>query len=128
MYKKALQEGYVYPSTRGNITTQDLFTMHLDGNSGFNLNSVYVTLEEMLEKAPKKSLLSQSVDTTYIQNRIDIVKDIAADKIAEKNSKLKAKENKAKREHILQILASKQDDALKSKTEEELLKELEALD
>lgn len=127
MYKTALQEGYTYPSNRGLLTTEDLFSLPLESRSGFNLYSIGNTLNEKLSDTAKNLFGKQSDDEKLIQAKIDIIKDIVADKLAEAAAKAEVKANKAKREKILTILAKKGDEALEGKSEAELIAELEKL-
>ena len=130
-YKRALKNGYRYESVRGLLTTEDLFDLPLTGNNGFNLDQVAIAIDEKMEKLGSKSFVNsnaKSAQRKVEEAKLEIVKDIIADKIEEQEKVKRAAEKAAKKQKILELLAKKQDESLEAKSEEELLAELEALD
>ena len=123
MYKTALKEGYLYKTSRGMATTQDLFDLSLE-----NLNTVGQSIIANIEQDGKTSLISTNVTNPTNARKLEIVKDIIADKLAEKAAKIDAKAKAEKKRKLLEILSRKQDASLEAKTEAELLSELQALD
>lgn len=118
-----------YPSTRGLLTTEDLWDLPLLSNNNFDLETIAQELDKGLTALGNKSFVSKTVvDSKHFGIRLDIVKHIINIKLEEREAKILATEKKAKREKILELLAEKQDAALKEKSTEELLKELAALD
>lgn len=63
-----------------------------------------------------------------IENQIAIVRHIVSIKQKEANDRLREKERKAQKQRIMEIMADKEDEALKSKSPEELRKMLEELE
>ena len=63
-----------------------------------------------------------------IENQIAIVRHIVSVKQKEANDRLREKERKAQKQRIMEIMADKEDEALKSKSPEELRKMLEELE
>ena len=123
MYKTALKEGYLYKTRQGMINTQDLFDLSLE-----NLNTLGQSIIAEIEQAGRTSLISTNTVNPINAHKLEIVKDIIADKLAEKAAKVAVKEKAEKKRKLLEILARKQDESLESKTEAELLAELQALD
>ncbi len=126
MYKTALQNHFTYNSTVGAISTEELFELPLTGNKGLNLDKIAKTLDNEIKTQGTSFVSAVPADKIPTQ-KLELVKDVIATKLAEQAALKTAAENKTKREKILQILASKQDEVLSSKTEAELLAELEAL-
>lgn len=107
---------------KGLITTEDLWDLSLS-----ELDSIFGKL-----KAQEKEINNQEslLDNNYNKNtiltiKLEIVKYIfSVKKLEEDNNKLE-KENKLKKQKIMEILKSKQDENLKSLTVEELQKMLD---
>ena len=75
-----------------------------------------------------KSFVNEGpIENAHDKNKFDIVVAVINARLEEKKAKEKAKANKEKKERILGILADKQDEALKSKSAEELEKLLAEL-
>lgn len=127
MYKTALKEGYQYKTTRGLISTEDLFILPLTGNNEFSLDAVAKTIAKDIKEEEEESFVSTNNVNSTNTNKLEIVKDIIADKLAKRAAKLAEKDKAEKKRKLLEILARKQDASLENKTETELLAELEAL-
>lgn len=129
MFATATRLKLRYPSTRGLITTEDLWDLPLTATNSFDLETVAQELDKRLTALGNKSFVSKTVvDTKHFGIRLDIVKHIINVKLEERDAKALAVEKKAKRNKILELLAEKQDADLKAKSTEELLKELAELD
>ena len=63
-----------------------------------------------------------------METQIEIVRHIVSIKQQEANDKLREKERKAQKQRIMEIMADKQDEALKGKSIDELQKMLDELD
>jgi len=127
-YKIALQEGYLFKTSRGMITTQDLFTLPLQGSNGFNLDKVAQTIAADIKAEGEESFVTTGTVNPTNSIKLEIVKDIIADKLAAKQARLNAKTKADKKAKLRDILSRKQDESLEAKTEAEILAELEALD
>ena len=127
MYKLALKENYLFKTSRGMISTEDLFDLPLSGNNGMNLDKIGKGIIADIKEDGEESLVTANVVNPTNANKLAIVKDIIADKLAAKAAKETAKANSEKKQKLLAILARKQDASLEAKTEAEILSELEAL-
>ena len=128
MYKTALQENYLYKSPRGMISTEDLFDLPLKSTNGnMDLNTVAKSIAADIKADGEESFVSAAVVNPTNANKLAIVKDIIHDKLVAQEAKKDAKAKAAKRAKLLEVLARKQDASLESKSEAEILAELEAL-
>ena len=110
-------------SYKGSITTEDLYNLSVN-----ELDSIYKNLKREAKKADEDSLLTtQSKEDISLNVKIEIVKTIVAKKLAEIEAKKKAKENKEKREKLLEIKAQREKAALENMSDEELDKALAEL-
>ena len=109
---------------RGQISVEDLWDLSVE-----NLDSVYKTLNSQVKKAKEKSLLNtKSREDEIIEMQIEIVKYIVSVKQDEAAKKVAAKEKKARKQRILEVLAAKEDADLQNKSPEELQAMLSELD
>lgn len=123
MYKEALKMKLRFATSKGNLSTEDLFSLNLQ-----DLDKIAVGLDGELSKSPKKSFISDvTPETKVVELRFNIVKDIINTKLAEKVAKEQSKEKQAKKAQLMEILARKQAESLENLSEEELLKRIQEL-
>lgn len=122
IFEKAVREKTRF-NFKGLISVEDLWDLSLE-----NLDTIWCCLETDLEKLPKKSLLQTSTkQRDEIEFKQEIIKHIVETKKAEAEAKAQANENSAKKQMILSIIESKQNEDLKNKSIEELMKLVEKL-
>ena len=93
------------------------------------LDGIFKSLNKEIKKCEEESLLSaKSAADTMISNQIEIIKYIVSEKLAEKAAREKAAENKEKKQKILSIMATRQDEKLMNASDEELQKMLSELE
>lgn len=130
IFERAARGQYRYPSSKGQLTTEDLFALPLQGR-GANLDDIAIALDRELEDAAPKSFVSPvSADTkrSEIECKLTIVKHVIASKLAA-NAAAEQRQVKAeKRRKLLDALDRKEDEEIQGKSREQLLAELEALD
>lgn len=108
---------------RGSISVEDLWDLSLTA-----LDSVFKTLNAQVKQSKEESLLStKSKEDEVLENQIEIVKHIVSVKLAEKAAREDALEKKEKKQKIMQIMATKQDEALQNASMEDLQKMLNEL-
>lgn len=108
---------------KGMISVEDLWDLSLT-----NLDSIYKTLNKQVKQSEEESLLATktSVDTE-LEVQIDIIKHIVSVKLAEQEAREKASAKKAQQQKIMSIIATKEDEALKNSSVDDLKKMLEDL-
>lgn len=123
MFVTATRNKFRFPF-RGQISVEDLWDLPVE-----NLDSVYKTLNSQVKKAKEESLLNtKSREDEIIEMQIEIVKYIVSVKQDEAAKKVAAKEKKARKQRILEVLAAKEDADLQNKSPEELQAMLSELD
>lgn len=114
-FRKALENKYRY-SYKGTLSTEDLFDLSVE-----ELDSIYKKLNKQKKEQKEDSLLGEKIPkSTKLDIKIEIIKEIVNQKLKERDDLKKAQETRMKKQKIMEILASKQDDALNNKTPEEL--------
>lgn len=113
MYKEAAQLKLRFPF-RGTSSVEDLFDLNLT-----QLDSLYKALKGV--RKLEEGLLSSPTDEDRILDlQLALVKDVFETKQAESDARKAAAERKAQKERIMEIIATKQDEALLGKSLEEL--------
>lgn len=108
---------------KGSISVEDLWDLSLTA-----LDSVFKTLNAQVKQSKEESLLStKSKEDEVLENQIEIVKYIVFVKLAEKEAREDALEKKEKKQKIMQIMTTKQDEALQNASMEDLQKMLNEL-
>jgi len=109
---------------KGLISTEDLFDLSVK-----DLDSIFKTLNSQLKQTREESLLEvKSTEDQILDMKINIVKHIFNLKQEEEAKRIKAKENKEKRQKLMEILANKEDQDLLNKPKEDIQKMLDELE
>lgn len=119
LFIRAIRNKYRFPF-KGSITVEDLFDLKIE-----ELDQIYRDLNKEVKKENEESLLNINKTDSVLQDRIKIVKYVFNIKKAEDEERLLAASKKAKKEKILSIMATKQDEELHSKSYAELAEMLE---
>ena len=121
VFEVASQKKFRYPY-KGMITTEDLWDLTPE-----QLDSVYKALNKELLASMEGSLMTETVENPDIRGKIEIVKHIFEQKRAAAEYNRMTAERAAKKQHILEVIAKKRDDALENLSEDELLAMLNEL-
>ena len=109
---------------KGMISAEDLWDLSLT-----NLDSIYKTLNKQVKQSEEESLLTTKTNVdTELEVQIAIVKHIVSVKLAEQEAREKDAAKKAQKQKIMAIIATKEDEALKNSSVDDLRKMLEELD
>lgn len=110
MYKKALRTKLRFSTSKGKLTTEDLFDLSL-----IDLNNLAIALDKKLSETPRKSFISDIAPNTQEDElRFNIVKDIITLKLAERNAAQNAKAKATEKAQLLEILHRKKNEALEN--------------
>ena len=108
---------------KGVIGIEDLWDLGLR-----ELDSIFKELNSKVKEAKEESLLNiKTKNDTELEAKIEIVKYIVRVKLEEADKANKAKETKAQKQKILEVLANKENTDLQNKSTEDLKKMLEEL-
>ena len=115
LFKVAAKKKYRF-NYRGLISVEDLWDLGVE-----DLDKIYKSLKSQAKNAAEESLLQEvSKEDKELNNKIEIIKTIVADKLAASERAKKAAAQRMQNQRILEIMADKQDEELKSKSLEEL--------
>lgn len=114
-FEIAIRNKYRFPY-KGMISVEDLWDLKLT-----ELDSIFKTLNAQVKQEQEESLLAvKSAADTELETKISIIRYIVATKQAEADKAKAAKETAIKKQHIMQLIADKQDAELAGKSIEEL--------
>ena len=115
LFKIATKKKYRF-NYKGQATVEDLWELSVE-----ELDKIYKNLKSLQKNASEESLLQTvTKEDKELNNKIEIIKTIVTDKLAAKDRAMKAASQRAQNQRILEIMADKQDAALKEKSIEEL--------
>ena len=123
MFEVATREKMRFPF-KGMISVEDLWDLSVQ-----NLDKVFKTLNSQRKEAQEESLLNvKSSEDEVLDTQIAIVKYIVGVKLEEQAARVKAAENKEKKQKIMALMAKKDDEAMENMSKEELQKLLDELE
>ena len=123
IFEVGTRNKYRFPY-RGQISVEDMWDLPVT-----ELDKIFKTLNKQVKTSQEESLLeTKSKEDEVLETQIEIVRHIVSIKQQEANEKLREKERKAQKQRIMEIMADKQDEALKGKSIDELQKMLDELD
>ena len=109
---------------KGMISVEDLWDLPLS-----NLDSIYKILNKQVKQSEEESLLTTKTNVDKeLEVQIAIVKHIVSVKLEEKEAREKAAAKKAQKQKIMSIIATKEDEALRNSSVDDLRKMLDELD
>jgi preprotein translocase subunit SecA len=122
LFEIATKKKYRFPY-KGLISVEDLWDLNV-----LALDRIYKALNKTLKDMGEESLLkTKSTEEKDVENMVEIVKHIVSVKEQEKIDRLAKKENDAKKQRIMSIIADKEDKALTELSTEELRQMLDEL-
>lgn len=126
MFAFATRKKFRFDTCKGQVTVEDLWDLPLTSTNGRpNLDDIakelYKKMKDENEMSFVKPTSQVNKEFNIIKAKFDIVKHIIDVKLAEAEAAKKAKEIKARNQRILELIAQKEDEALASKSKEELL-------
>jgi hypothetical protein len=115
LFIKASKKGFRF-NYKGLLTVEDLWSLSLE-----QLDEIYKDLNKKIKASSEESFLNKADKVTgELSEKLEIVKYIMEDKLAAKSRKEKNALIKSQKETVARILAEKKQNALLSKSEEEL--------
>ena len=115
LFKIAAKRKYRW-NFKGSISVEDLFDLDVR-----DLDTIYKNLNKEKKVTSEESLLNTiSKEDKVLENKIEIIKVIVNDKLVEAEKNRRIADQKLKNQRILEIMADKEDAALKDKSIDEL--------
>lgn len=122
IFEQALRAKLRFSTSRGLVTTEDLWDLPLSSTSGKpNLDDVARDLYKQLKDEEEVSFVKPDAEkNASAKLGFEVVKHIISVKLAEREANRLAADKAAQKQKIMAIIAQKQDEALTGKSLEEL--------
>jgi len=128
MFEEASRLKLRFPSPKGALTVEDLWDLPLTSTRAASLDLVAKTVNRSLKELDEESFVTPgSKANTEETLKLDILKHVIAVRLEENKQHRLALENKKKKERIMEIINTKEDEALGAKSLDELRDMLNAL-
>lgn len=129
MYKNATRAKLRFETNKGDLTVEDLWDLPLTSNNGFDLDTVAKAVNRQIKASEEESFVAKrTAASTVLVLKLDILKDVIATKLEQAEEASKASLRADRRRKLIDALAEKQDESLKSMSEEDIKRELEELE
>lgn len=135
LYKRALEEKWRFPSKRGPLSLEEVYSLPLEGNDGLNLDASAVKVYKRIKdlESEKVSFISDdkeskgSKEVQKLELQLELLKDRIED-IRSRNERNVELQAKAKQKAMLEkILITKEEESLKDLPADTIKKMLEEL-
>lgn len=126
MFEQASRRKFRFDTIKGKVTVEDLWDMPLTSRDGFDLDAVAIALSHQVEEV--KSFVNNKRPDDLAKSKLDLVVHVIQVKLKEAATREQVIANKEKRDKILSILEDKQDESLRNMNEDDLKKQLAALE
>ncbi len=124
IFENASRRKLRFAVTKGVVAVEDLWEYNLE-----DLDIIYKRLNKQIKEAEEESyIVKKSTAGVVLTLQIDIIKHIIDSKMEEVAKRKLAKERSDKRSLLIELIGKKEISALESKSVDELLVELKALD
>lgn len=122
IFEKASKLKLRFVTAMGSVTIEDLWDMKLTSRKvGASLDDLAKALSKSVKESGEESfVVKKSTTNTALELKFDIVKHIITVKMAEAEAKSQAVEKKAKKDRILELIATKEDESLADQSLDEL--------
>lgn len=123
MFEQAVRQKLRFKLSNGFVTTEDLWDLSLQ-----SLDTLAKSLNKQVKESEEESFIAtKTKENKELELKFEIVKYIIKVKLQEAEDKKAKVERSARKAKIKEILEEKENESLKGKTTEELLKELDSL-
>ncbi len=118
LFERVTKNAIRFPTNKGMVTVEDLWTMPLLAKSGFDLDTVAKTVNAAIRNSEEDSFVTTSPTNTTDRLRLDVIKHIIAVKQADNEKRQNA--TAAKQRANAKAIEAKQAGALADMSLEDL--------
>jgi hypothetical protein len=130
LFVTASRQAWRFPSSRGELTTEQLWSMPLLAKNGFDLNSVARGLNQEVKDLGEESFVETRSNParSTAEGKLELVKSIIAVRQEENRLAEQRAQRAVERARILDALAARESEELTKASKDELLARLAQLD
>lgn len=125
LFEQATRSKLRFATTKGMLTVEDLWDLPLISKSGaqVNLDDLARAAYTEMEESARQSFVQKSTKVSKTAKlKFDIIKHIIDVKLADRDAASERAEKAARKQRILELIATKEDESLAGKSLEELQK------
>ena len=129
MFEIAARKKFRFSSTRGELTTEQLLDAPLRSKDGFDLNAIAKAANAALKEVSEESFVetTKSPATAALELKLEIVKYVIQSKLDEEAAAKDRAARKIEKDKLVEILASKKNEALLGLSEKEIQRRIAEL-
>jgi hypothetical protein len=129
LFELAAVSKFRFPSSRGDLTVENLIDLPLQSRQGFDLDSVAKEVSRALKAVTEESFVATRSNPAKaeLEAKLELVKYIISVKLEQKAAAASAAAKASERAKLVGILGEKQDEVLKGLTPAELAERIAAL-
>ncbi len=129
LFEKASRKKLRFPSTKGELSVEQLWDLPLTSNNGFDLDTIAKAVNKTVKETAEESFVKPVVSANVLPAlRLEVVKRIIEVKLEEADKATKAAAKRQERQQLLEALAHSKQNELAGLSPEEIQKRLDALD
>ena len=130
LFMRASRRAWRFPSSRGDLTVEQLWHMPLLGKNNFDLNTVAIALNQELKALGEENFVDVNVNTdrTEAAARLALIKQVISIRQAEQKVAEQRVQRADQRRKILDVLERRDHEELTNASREDLLKKLAELE
>lgn len=127
IFESAVRQKFRFPSTKGELSTEQLFDLPLTSRTQFDLDNVARALSKQLRELGEESFVERdNPQRQPLQQKLDLVKYIIETRIAENAARVAQAKRAQEVEQLEALLDQKKAQSLMSLSQEEIEKRLAA--
>ena len=130
IFEQASRAKTRFASVKGRISVEDLWDLPLTSKSGFDLDSVAKAVNAELKTAAEESFVATTNNPVKaaLELQMEVVKHVIAVRLRENEEGRNREARLEERRRLLQVLETKQDDKMRSMTDEEIRARIAEID
>ena len=130
LFMRASRKAWRFPSSRGDLTVEQLWHMPLLAKNNFDLNTVAIALNQEVKALGEENFVDVNVnmDRTEAAARLALVKQVISIRQAEQKVAEQRVQRADQRRKILDVLERRDQEELSNASREDLLKKLAELE
>lgn len=122
IFEQASRQKIRFSSNKGDLTTEQLWDLPLTSKTQFDLDTVAKTVHASLALVSTTSFVTQVSDPakSRLELAMELVKHVIAVRVAENQAANDRAKARAERDRLINVLADKQDQALREMSADEI--------
>lgn len=129
LFERASRQKLRFPSNRGEVTVEELWTMPLQSRTGYDVDTIAKAVNSKIKELSEDSFVSTKPSKALAlqQLMLEVIKRVIAVRLDEQAKQEKRVANQAERQRLEALLESKQQAEEANLTQEQILAKLAAI-